>query len=53
MHRKSGRIGRTYDINEPINGKISVYFEIEDGGVFGNKATLCNPNNLEIIGFID
>ena len=53
MHRKSGRIGRTYDKDEPINGKIPVYFETIEKNVYESRATLCNTNNLIVIGFID
>jgi len=54
MHRKSGRIGRTYDKkDEPINGKIPVYFETIEKNVYEGTATLCDTNNLIVIGFID
>ena len=53
MHRKSGRIGRTYDNYEPINGKIPVYFEPIKKNVYEGRATLCDTNNLIVIGFID
>jgi hypothetical protein len=53
MHRKSGRIGRTYDNYEPINGKIPVYFETDEKNVYEGTATLCNSYNLVVIGFID
>ena len=53
MHRKSGRIGRTYDKDELINCKIPVYFETNEKNVYESRATLCNTNNLIVIGFID
>ena len=53
MHRKSGRIGRTYDNDDPISGKIPVYFDTEEKNVYESRATLCNTNNLIVIGFID
>ena len=53
MHRKSGRIGRTYDKDEPINGKIPVYFETDEKNVYESRATLCNSYNLVVLGFID
>lgn len=53
MHRKSGRIGRTYDNDEQINGKIPVYFETDEKNVYESRATLCDTNNLIVIGFID
>ena len=53
MHRKSGRIGRTYDKDEPISGKIPVYFETDEKNVYESRATLCNSYNLVVIGFID
>ncbi len=53
MHRKSGRIGRTYDKDEQINGKIPVYFETDEKNVHEGTATLCDTNNLIVIGFID
>jgi hypothetical protein len=53
MHRKSGRIGRTYDKDELINCKIPVYFETIEKNVYEGTATLCDTNNLIVIGFID
>ena len=53
MHRKSGRIGRTYDKDELINCKIPVYFETNEKNVYESRATLCNSYNLVVIGFID
>ena len=53
MHRKSGRIGRTYDKDELINCKIPVYFYTEEKNVYESRATLCNSYNLVVIGFID
>ena len=53
MHRKSGRIGRTYDNDLPINGKIPVYFETDENNVYESRATLCNSYNLVVLGFID
>ena len=53
MHRKSGRIGRTYDNDDPISGKIPVYFDTAEKNVYESRATLCNTNNLIVIGFID
>lgn len=53
MHRKSGRIGRTYDKDELINCKIPVYFETNEKNVYESRATLCNSYNLVVLGFID
>ncbi len=53
MHRKSGRIGRTYDKDELINCKIPVYFETDEKNVYESRATLCDTNNLIVLGFID
>jgi hypothetical protein len=36
-----------------INGKIPVYFQTDKSLVFEEKATLCNPENLQVYGFID
>lgn len=52
MHRRSGRIGRTYDKNKPINGRVLVYFEGEKN-VYEIRPTLCSVENLEVIGFIE
>ena len=46
---KTGKIGRTYHSEELIKGKQIVHIE-EDGK---NIKLLCNPNTLEVIGFID
>lgn len=43
---KSGLIGCTYNSEPPVNGKIKVF--LPDG-----KNILCNPNNLQCIGFTD
>ena len=53
MHRKSGRIGRTYDNDDPISGKIPVYFETDEKNVYESRATLRNSYNLVVLGFID
>jgi hypothetical protein len=53
MHRRSGRIGRTYDKNKPINGRVLVYFETGEKNVYEIRPTLCSVENLEVIGFIE
>jgi len=42
---KSGLIGRTYNHEDLINGKIRVYTS--------NGKMLCTPNTLKIKGFVD
>lgn len=53
MHRRSGRIGRTYDKNEPINGRVLVYFETGEKNIYEIRPTLCSVENLEVVGFIE
>ena len=50
--KKDGKKGRTYHFGQLIKGKVVVYFEIKPGEYSG-RGVLCNPENLEIIGFID
>jgi hypothetical protein len=45
VETKTGLVGRTYNHEKPINGKIRVYT---------NKGKLlCNPTTLKLKGFID
>jgi len=53
QHLKTGKRGRTYNSNGLINKKIPVYFEDNKEFEFSNKAVLCQPENLKLIGFID
>lgn len=46
VETKNGVIGRTYNNESLINGKVRVY--CTDG-----KKLLCNPQNLILKGFID
>lgn len=46
-HRKTGKRGKVYSDNPMANEKVVVYFG-ED-----KNATLCKPENLEIIGYFN
>jgi len=52
-HLKTGKKGRTYNNKEMINGKVPVYFEMEDAKAYETKAILCSTENLKVVGFID
>jgi len=52
VETKSGKKGRTYRFKGPINEKIPVYLEISKFK-YSEKAILCNPNAIKVIGFID
>jgi len=45
VETKNGLIGRTYNYESPVNGKIIVH--IEKGKL------LCNPETLKLKGYID
>jgi hypothetical protein len=47
---KSGKEGRTYHRESKVNGKIVVHVE---GEAETQTKLLCNPESIEIIGFID
>jgi hypothetical protein len=49
---KDGKRGRTFNTKGLINKKVPVYLEIERFK-YSDKAILCEPNSLKIIGFID
>lgn len=49
---KSGKRGRTYHSKEPVNGKLAVYLETEPY-IYSDKAVLCVPETVEVIGHID
>ena len=55
-HKKHG-LGRTYNAKGVIEGKVPVYFATvikDDIPVeYSKDAILCNPANLQVIGFID
>ncbi len=63
VETKTGIKGRTYHSKGLVNGKVPVYectkevpTEIEGLTVcseFSDKALLCNPGTIKIIGFID
>lgn len=42
---KTGLVGRTFNNEEKVNGKVKVYTE--------NQQYLCDPATLTIIGYID
>jgi len=45
--------GRTFNDQEYINGKVPVYLEQnEDKFDFSDKAILCDPTTVKMIGFI-
>lgn len=46
VETKTGVIGRTYNKDKTINGKVLVYCT-------NGQKLLCSPNNLIIKGFID
>lgn len=46
VETKTGKTGRTYNHEEPVNGKIRVY--LDDGGKM-----LCSPDKLKLKGYID
>jgi heptaprenylglyceryl phosphate synthase len=58
---KSGKVGRTYHMRGIINKKIAVYLCIKEEQFegdtfyieFSEKAILCAPETLKMIGFID
>lgn len=52
VQTKTGVRGRTYYEKKLINGKIPVYKEISKFN-YSEKAILCDPDSLKIIGFID
>jgi hypothetical protein len=52
VETKTGQKGRTYHSRSLIKGKVPVYLEIEKF-IYSNKAILCIPETLKIIGFID
>lgn len=45
VETKTGLIGRTYNHENPVNGKIRVYTD--------KGKLLCDPNTLKLKGFID
>jgi len=49
---KNGIKGRIYHFKGLINGKVPVYPEIGNLN-YSDKAILCDPNTLKVIGFID
>ena len=49
---KTGKKGRTYHGENPINGKIRVYLMTDNFELTGQKM-LCDPEGLKKIGFID
>jgi len=53
VHLKTKRQGRTFNQKGIINGKVPVYFESGKPFVYEEKAILCSPENLKVIGFID
>lgn len=52
-HISTDKKGRTFNNKGMINGKIPVYFETEKPFIFEEKAVLCSPERLTVIGFID
>ena len=46
---KSGKVGRTYHREGLVNKKMVVHVKIDDKTV----KMLCDPDSLELIGFID
>lgn len=53
VETKDGKIGRTFNIQGMIKGKIPVYLETEKKGIYNTTGTLCDPKTLKRIGFID
>jgi len=49
---KSGKSGRTYHNKGLINEKIPVYLEVKEHE-YADKAILCDPSTLKLVGFID
>lgn len=43
---KDGNVGVTYHDDKPVNGKLLVYF-------LDKSKRLCNPQNLETLGYQD
>lgn len=59
---KDGAVGRTYNDEEPVNGKIKVYvFAASQADLRKPKALvkdcitkrLCDPDTLKVIGYAD
>ena len=50
-HNKTNSVGRTFHNKKLIQGKIPVYYE--NGKGYEERAVLCSPENLTIIGFVD
>ena len=56
---KDGKIGRTFDNKQFIDGKVPVYLCAEykhDTAIplkYSDKAILCRPETLKVIGYID
>lgn len=51
---KKDKIGRTYHLKPLINNKFAVYLEKEGTkDEFEEKAILCEPGTLKVIGYID
>jgi len=48
---KSGKIGRTYNDKDFVNGKVPVYLQY--GETYKTVAMLCDHATLTLIGFID
>jgi hypothetical protein len=63
VQTKSGKVGRTFNRDPEVDGKIPVYLaedftpkDIADGfepKTFNGPKLLCSPETLKIIGFID
>jgi hypothetical protein len=47
----TGQTGRTYNDEEPVNGKVVVH--LLQGFKPLNKKLLCDPSTLQVTGFID
>lgn len=52
VETKNGKSGRTYHSKGLINDKVPVYLETSKF-MYSDKAILCNPKTLKMIGFID
>jgi hypothetical protein len=62
VQTKSGKVGRTFNRDPEVDGKIPVYLsdfnikDFEEGyepKIFNGPKLLCSPGTLKIIGFID
>lgn len=51
VETKSGKVGRTFNSQDLVNGKVPVYLQQGEG--YSQTAMLCDNATLRYIGFID